>query len=577
MRWRYTRHVDPEISPDEIFLDVSEGADFDRTRFEGRLEKPLSPRTFVSLISVVCLLITVLIIRAGNLQILQGAAFATESAHNSLESAVLFAPRGVITDRNGVVLAENAQRAESGQSDPAGARMVRRYPLPVLGQIIGYVSSPKKDSSGRYYDTNQTGLAGLEATYDTLLTGKNGQILTERDALGKVRSEGVIVAAKEGQTLQLSIDANMEKNLAAAIADIARSEGFIAGAGVVMDVHTGEVLAIVSYPSYDPNVMANGGPAETIAGYNTSPGHPFIDHAVQGVYIPGSVVKPFVAAGALTDGLITPSTLINDPGSITLPDPYNPGKTYFYKGWKALGIVDVERAIAWSSDVFFYTIGGGFGSQKGLGIDRLGYWYRQFGMGTTTGIDLPGEASGLVPTPAWKQATFKEPWYTGDTYFTAIGQYAMLVTPIQMARATAVVANDGRLLTPTVRLGQKPVYTTVPVSSSALAVARAGMRHAVTSALAGALNVPYVTVAAKTGTAQTGTRNQYDNSWVEGFFPYEKPEYSFAVVLERGPEGAGEQSVNVMRRFFDLLYYDHSPYVGGSGKAPTPASTTVSY
>jgi len=564
MKWRRERKLDSEIAPDEIFLDASNAPDFDRARFEGRLEKPLPHGLFASLFGTLAVLFCILIIRTWNLQITNGAAFAAESAHNSLEVKTLFAPRGIITDLHSVVLAENVTR-------PDGS-MGRNYPLSSLGQIIGYVSYPKKDSNGIYYDTSETGVTGLEAEYDSFLAGKNGQLLTETDALGRIRSEGTIIRSEEGKTLQLSIDANLQKLFAHAIADTASNHHFIAGAGVILDVNTGAVRAIVSYPSYDPNVMSNGGPADIIAGYNTNPGHPFLIHAVQGVYTPGSIVKPFVASGALTDGLITPSTIINDSGFLSLPDPYHPGKTFIYKGWRALGLVDVRKAIAWSSDIFFYTVGGGFGNQRGLGIDRLDYWYQQFGLGSPTGIGLAGEANGLIPTPAWKQTTFNEPWYLGDTYFTAIGQYSVQVTPIQMVRATAAVANGGKLYTPTLLAGATPTYTTISVDSSALAVVREGMRRGVTEALASAINLPYMSVAAKTGTAQTGVRNQYDNSWVVGFFPYDNPQYSFAVVLERGPQGTGEQAVNVMQELFDSLHAANSPYVGGS--ATTTVTTT---
>jgi penicillin-binding protein 2 len=555
MKWRLRKRHDPEIAPDEIFLDASSTSSFDRARFEGRLERPLSPKAFVSLSVVLGALFLILLARAGSLELIHGSAFAAESAHNSLESVILFAPRGVITDMHGAVLAENIQR-------PDGS-IARHYPLPALGQIVGYVSYPKKDARGIYYDTEEKGLAGLEAAYNELLAGANGQLLTETDALGRVRSEGTVVPAREGGALALSIDADLERLFARAIADVAGREGFIAGAGVLMDVTTGAVRAIVSYPSYDPNVLANGGPSDVIAAYADNRGRPFLDHAVQGVYVPGSIVKPFVASGALTDGIITPNTIVEDPGFLSLPDPYHPGKTFIYKGWRALGLVDVRRAIAWSSDVFFYSVGGGFGSQRGLGIDRLAYWYQQFGLGAPTGIDLPSEAKGLVPTPLWKRATFNEPWYLGDTYFTAIGQYAVQVTPIQMVRATAAVANGGKLFTPTLLANASPTYRTVSADAGALAVVREGMRQGVTSALAGAINLPYVSVAAKTGTAQTGVRNQYDNSWVEGFFPYEHPQYAFVVVLERGPAGTGEQAVNVMRQLFDSLHAENSVYVGG--------------
>ena len=556
MLWQRKRRRDPEIAPDEIFLDASNAPDFDRARFEGRLEKPLSERTFVSLFGVLALLFLVLLGRAWNLEILQGAVFAAESMHNSLEITTLFAPRGIITDRHGAVLAENVEREDGS--------VARRYPFPSLSHVIGYVSYPKKDAKGIYYDTSQTGVTGLEAYYDALLAGKNGQLLVEKDALGKIRSEGSIVRAEAGRPLVLSLDARLQQPFARALAAVVTNMRFIAGAGVIMDVETGAVRSLVSYPSYDANVMASGAPASVIAGYHTDIGHPFLDHAAQGVYVPGSIVKPLVASGALTDGLITPNTVIDDLGFIVIPDPYHPGKEFVYKGWRALGPVDVRKAIAWSSDIFFYTVGGGFKSQEGMGIGRLAYWYEQFGLGSPTGIDVAEEASGRIPTPAWKQATFDEPWYLGDTYFTAIGQYSVQVTPLQMARAIAAIANGGTLPVPTLLANATPVFTVIPVSPDALRVVREGMRQAVTSALASALNVPYVKVAAKTGTAQTGTRNQYDNSWVVGFFPYEEPRYAFAVVLERGPEGTGEQAVNVMRDLLDALYLADSPYVTGS-------------
>lgn len=551
MIWRRKRRSDPEIAPEEIFLDATNVSAFDRKRFEGRMEKPLSRATFTGLFSTLTILLLVLVGRAWDLQVVRGTAFAKQSSQNSLAVVTLFAPRGVILDMHGVVLAENGEKEDG--------TMIRAYPFPSLSHVIGYVSYPKKDAHGVYYDTNQTGVSGLEAEYDALLAGKNGQLLTETDALGKIHSQGSIIPPQKGETLRLSIDADLQKVFDRAIITIANSKHFIAGAGIILDVQSGAVRALVSWPTYDSNVMVSGGPAATIAGYNTDPGRPFLNHVIQGVYVPGSIVKPLIASGALTDGLITPSTIINDPGSLSIDDPYNPGKKYVYNGWRALGPVDVKGAIAWSSDIFFYTVGGGFKSQKGLGIDRLGYWYRSFGLGTTTGIDLSGEAKGLVPTPAWKKATFNEPWYLGDTYFTAIGQYAMQVTPLQMVRAIAAVANDGKLYTPTLLAEKTPTFTTVPVDSKQFAVVRAGMRQTVTSALATTLNLPYVSVAAKTGTAQTGTHNQYENSWVVGFFPYENPRYAFAVVLERGPVNANG-ALAAMRNFFDSLYTENSPY-----------------
>ena len=551
------RRQDLEIAPDEIFLDTEKGGIFDRARFEGRIEQPLSGATYLGLTMVLVLALSTLDVRAVYLQVVQGEALASQSAHNSLSETILFAPRGLITDMHGVVLADNDTSA-------LGA-VRRRYPYPELGAVIGYVSYPKKDSSGNYYDTKETGVAGLEERYDAQLGGENGKMLVETDAVGRVHSQGAVVGATPGATLQLSIDAELERHLAAAVAGRAKRSGFIAGAGVILDVDTGAIRAIVSYPHYDPAVMSEGAPSETIAAYHEDQGRPFLDHAIAGAYTPGSIVKPFVASGVLEDGLVTPSTIIVDNALLTIPDPYNPGKEYRYTGWRALGAVDIRKAIAWSSDIYFSAVGGGFGSQRGLGIDRLNHWYRLFGFGTTTGVALPGEVTGLLPDPAWKKRTFNEPWYLGDTYFTAIGQYSMQVTPLQAARATAAVANGGMLYTPILVAGDAVTGSLVPVAPENLEVVRQGMRQTVTSGLAQMLNVPYVSVAAKTGTAQTGTRNQYDNSWVIGFFPYEHPRYAFAVVLERGPEGAGSQAVNAMSDFFVSLHAADSVYVGGNG------------
>ncbi|MEK7126202.1 MAG: hypothetical protein AAB835_01810, partial [Patescibacteria group bacterium] len=233
MKWRLTKRKDPEIAPDEIFLDASNVPDFDRARFEGRLEKPLSSATFFSLTVALTILFFALTVRSWNLQITNGPAFLAESTHNSLEAVTLFASRGIITDFQGIVLAENFEKQDIG--------VRRKYLVPSLGQIIGYVSYPKKDEKGVYYDTNQTGIAGLEAEYDELLAGKNGQLLTEKDALGKVRSEGVIIKPEDGKTLRLSIDAGLEQLFARAISNIASRQRFIAGSGVIMDVNTGAV------------------------------------------------------------------------------------------------------------------------------------------------------------------------------------------------------------------------------------------------------------------------------------------------------------------------------------------------
>jgi penicillin-binding protein 2 len=262
----------------------------------------------------------------------------------------------------------------------------------------------------------------------------------------------------------------------------------------------------------------------------------YLDRAVAGLYTPGSIVKPMEAAGALTDGIVTADWGIVSTGSISIPNPYDPSRPSVFKDWKAHGYVDARRAIAVSSDVYFYAVGGGYGGLKGLGIERLKYWYEAFGFTSLTGIELEGEASGFVPSPAWKEKTYDEPWRLGDTYNTSIGQYAMQITPLEAARAVAAVANGGKLLRPTIIKDAPITGQSIPVSADALKVAREGMRMGATEGTSlGLSDLSFVQIAGKTGTAQLGFHNEFYNSWAVGFFPYDHPKYAYVVVMEKGP------------------------------------------
>ena len=322
-----------------------------------------------------------------------------------------------------------------------------------------------------------------------------------------------------------------------------------------MDVETGEVHALVSYPEYNPNVLSSGGPSDVIAGYQRDTRQVYLDRAVSGLYTPGSIIKPLEAAGALSDGTITPETSVYSSGSIRIPNPYDPNNPSIFRDWKALGNMDTRHAIAWSSDVFFYSVGGGFEHVKGLGIERLAYWFSSFGLTSETGIELQGEKSGFVPTPAWKEKTYKEPWRLGDTYHTAIGQYAMQITPLEAARAIAAVANGGKLVKPTILKGITPVGQSIAIAPSALQVAREGMRLGALEGTSIGLNdLSFVHIAGKTGTAQLGFHNEWYNSWAVGFFPYEHPKYVYVVVMERGPAGNAVGGIYVMHQFLQELH-----------------------
>jgi penicillin-binding protein 2 len=435
-----------------------------------------------------------------------------------------------VLDRNGVPLVQNEASADGS--------VKRVYDTPGFAHLLGYVSFPKKDKSGNYYDTDITGLAGIEAAFNSTLAGTNGTLLVEEDALGKVKSQGIVQPPVNGQNLTLSIDARAQAAFYHAISGLADKIPFQGGSGILMDVNTGEIRALVSYPEYDPNVLSSGGPSDVIAAYSTDSRQPYLDRAVSGLYTPGSIVKPIEASGALTDGVVTPEFTIEDPGYLSIPNPYDAAHPNIFKDWKAIGTEDLRKAIAFSSDVYFYRVGGGYGSQKGLGIERLKYWYETFGFTKATGIELPREASGFVPDPAWKQKKFNEQWNIGDTYHTAIGQYAMQVTPLEAARAIAAVANGGKLMTPTIIKDKPPVGESIAVSPAALQVVREGMRLGALEGTSVGLNdLSFVHIAGKTGTAQLGFHNEFYNSWAVGFFPYEHPQYVYVVVMEKGPSG----------------------------------------
>jgi penicillin-binding protein 2 len=535
-----------ELAPEDIFLDSSNLPDFDRGRLEGRLEKPIGERTYLTMLLVIGLALTSLVAQAANLQVMQGAEYAQKSERNRLRPETVFAERGAVLDRNGVPLIEN---------EPSEDGFVRRvYKAPGFAHLLGYVSYPKKDSSGRFYEFEIEGLAGVEEAFDEELSGENGKRLIEEDALGAIQSEGSVVPAVPGRDLRLSIDARAQEAFASAVAELADRIPFLGGAAVLIDVETGEIRALVSYPEYDPNVLSRGDDDDAIAGYASDERRPYLDRAVSGLYTPGSIVKPMIIAGALEDGVITPSTTIVSEGQISIPNPYDPEHPSIFRDWKAHGATDARGAIAVSSDVYFYAITGGYRDQEGLGIERLAKWYRAFGFESLTGIELAGEASGFVPTPAWKEETYGEEWRLGNTYHTGIGQYAMQITPLEAVRAIAAIANGGKLVEPTVLAGEMPSGESLVIDAQSLKVVRDGMRQGVEYGTSVGLNdLSFVNVAGKTGTAQLGANNEWYNSWAVGFFPYEHPKYAYAVVMERGPAGNGIGGIYVMHQALTKL------------------------
>lgn len=555
-----------EIAPDEVLLDSSNLPNFDKDQFEGRLEVPLAQRSFIFLAFVGVFIFVGFIVRAATLQIIHGVEYADRAQNNQLSEKTVFADRGIIFDRNGVVLAGNIRK---NISEEFATRSYSEYRG--VAHVVGYVKPPTKDSSGSYFRRVFEGMDGLEKKYSTELSGTNGLVLSEVDARGKVVSESVIDAPVSGKKIVSSIDAKLSEALYDRIQERVKASGYEAGAGVIMDVNTGELIAMVSYPEYSSSALS-AGDSDAIKNFNTDIRQPFLDRVTDGLYAPGSIVKPIMAIAALTEGVIDENKKILSTGSISLPNPYNPSKPSLYRDWKAHGWVDMRSAIANSSDVYFYEVGGGYQTQKGMGIYAIEKYLRLFGFGESTALMGNNEPAGSIPSPEWKEKNFPgDPWRVGDTYHTVIGQYGTTITPLQAVRAIAAVANNGKLLTPTLLASSTVSSKNIALSPHVFTVAKEGMRMAVEGATAQAVNFSFVHVAGKTGTAQIGTKNQFMNSWVVGFFPYESPRYAFAVVLQKAPAGTNIGAPAVMGSFIPWVR-EHAPYYL---EAPTEVSTNA--
>jgi penicillin-binding protein 2 len=340
--------------------------------------------------------------------------------------------------------------------------------------------------------------------------------------------------------------------------------GFRSGAAAIMNVHTGEILALTSYPSFDPEVMADGDDLALIQSYNEDDRLPFLNKIIGGAYTPGSVVKPFVAYAALEAGIISPDKTIVSTGELIVPNRYNPSNPSIFRDWRAHGVMTMREAIAFSSNVYFYIIGGGFGDQPGIGITKMAEMYRRFGLGQPTGINLAQEQLGVVPDPAWKQAVFNDDWRLGDTYFTAIGQFGFLSTPIQMLRAYAALANGGTLVSPHVVSGVQGEQVNLALNQEYLRIVHEGMRKTVNypGGTARSLERSDVAVAAKSGTAEVGAGNAFVNSWAAGFWPYEDPEYAFILMMDRAPRSNALGATRIMGDIVSWMATERPEYLG---------------
>ena len=590
-------------------------------------------RLLTSAIIIIALAVT-LLIRLSYLQIIEHSTYSTLSNKNQVSLLPIAPNRGLIYDRNGVLIAQNIpvfslvvtpdkvddlkqtianlqKLIDITPDDIAAfykqvkqhrrfetvllkikltdtevarfyvdeyqfpgvqikAQLIRYYPLgPSFANVIGYVGrinekELKHINQANYAQTNFIGKLGIEAQYEKQLHGKVGYQQVETDATGRTVRVLKRIPPTPGNNLYLSVDSRLQIAAEKAL-------GEHNGAVIIIQPTTGEVLAMVSKPDYDPNEFVQGMSSIEYASLANGASHPLFNRALRGQYPFGSTIKPFVALAALASGTINDNFSISDPGHFSLPNTQ-----HIYRDWKwsGHGTVDVTKAIAVSCDTFFYTIG------VKMGIDNIDKILTEFGFGKPTGVDLGEELSGLVPTPAWKKKTHHQSWYTGDTVISAIGQGYMLATPLQLANATAIMAMRGHGFQPHFLVKWKDAseqfHVKAPVSLPAVKAPKkdwntviSGMHDVMLPGGTGMVSfgrTPY-TVAGKSGTAQVySTQGQgeranlptylRDNSLFIAFAPVDNPQIAVAVLVEHSKDAE-----KVARQVFDAYFHEQKRQV----------------
>ncbi len=436
---------------------------------------------------------------------------------------------------------------------------------------VGEVSEKEIDQNQDYRAGDLVGKVGLEKAWEELLRGRVGGQQVEVDASGKKLRVIDEVRAEPGRNLQLTIDIELQ-----GVAEQVMGEA--EGALVVLQVDTGEVLALANSPAFDPNVFAKGLRNEDWRALLGNPLRPLMNRALKGQYPPGSTVKPIMALAALEEGIVTPATEFPCVGGL----PFG-GRTFHCWKRSGHGNVDLKQALAQSCDVYFYQIG------QRLGIQKIAAYSKQFWLGRDLGLHLE-TAQGLIPDADWKLRRYETPWYAGETLSVVIGQGYMIATPLQVAVATAALANGGRVFRPSfvkhvldsehniVRSFEPERIATVDVAEEHLMIVREGMREVVLgeSGTGKAAALLDVEVAGKTGTAQVVSgvrtaqheipRHHRDHAWFVAFAPADSPEVAVACLLEHAGQGGGTAAAPIVRKVLEAYFRFSARWESVSGK-----------
>lgn len=505
----------------------------------------------------------VLVGRLIELQIIKGQYYRTLSEGNRIRRVPIVAPRGNIIARGGEILVGNKEvkkkvtfdpekgyektiADENTNTDEVVGEWERDYEYGwKFAHVSGYLSEVNDEELGKVNPLcpdkgprklgSLVGRAGLEAEYECQLAGSDGEELVEVDTTGKmVRILGKKAPIK-GADLYTSIDAKLQEKMA-------EEMNGKKGAAIATDAK-GRVLALFSYPSFDPNILIQKNQTETVETLLADPNLPFFNRAISGIYHPGSTFKPIVAIAALEEGKIDENYKFNDPGVITI-GTFSYANWYFSQYGSKEGEIGIKRAISRSTDTFFYKLG------EFVGVDNLDKWAVIFGLGQKTEIDLPGETVGLVPTPEWKERVKGERWFLGNTYHISIGQGDLALTPVEVNRAILGVAT-GQLCD--LSIGRDSECKDLVVRKENLKIVREGMVGACSLGGTGFTFFDFEPrVACKTGTAETNIDGK-THAWFSVFAPVDFPQVVMTVLVEGGGEGS-KVAGPVARKLFDFIY-----------------------
>ncbi len=502
---------------------------------------------------------------------------------NSVDLDELLKEKGRLSSLDPILLKSNVSVAELRQFEASiepnkGFTIItdtaRQYPYgESLAHVIGYlgkISAQEKAKYNSYPLTVLVGKEGLEEYYESELQGEWGKRLVEVDASGKVVQDLGTLSPKKGDDLITTLDVDLQIKLYQSLTQRIEELGVTAGAALALNPKTGEILALVSVPSFDPNIMTQGFPVSTINSYLKDVRKPLFNRVISGLYFPGSLIKPLMALAALEEKIITPERKIFDEGKIVITSPYNPQVKYTFTDMKPHGWVDVKKALAVSCNVYFWTVGGGYGDIQGLGLSRIQKYWHLFGLGEKDGLDLNDENTGVLPDEEWlKRIRPQDPlWKLGDTYNISIREGGLSLTPLEMADYIATIANNGTSFKPylakeiknqqgeIIKTATSSVLVRLDVSPQNLKVVQEGMREVVTSGTATELNNLPFKVAGKSGSPEFVLNGKKHYHAIFGAYaPYEDPQIVLLVLIEDIPQG----SVATLSVVSDVLnwYYEN--------------------